>query len=223
MKLYLLAVGTFLAGFHAVAYTIIPNPKYPGTNIPYAYDSWNCFDPSACIPGTSFTPERAQFFSAEHFLNETGVCRSLGYLTAIPNSSRAANGSTERPRLSILTNGVISGGVAGRSVTSIACDGHNPNWVAKTLVTIPSPKDPLTQRPFAYGTEELLYMCPGDAQGSNEDAVCRTLGHTKAVRGSSYSQTKCATASNAIAVRADGTRVTFNTSYKIMPSIICIH
>lgn len=62
---------------------LITNPTYPGTNLKYNYVAWSCAVPGTCATPADFNPTRGSFYGAVDYLNENGVCRSLGYESAV--------------------------------------------------------------------------------------------------------------------------------------------
>ncbi len=220
-KLYFVFLTTLIQTARAEP-VMITDPTYPGTQIPFVYASWACPESDACRTGDSFDPPRESWNLAEFFLNETGVCRALGYQKAIANSSYSYSGSNDLPRFSMFSDGRIAGTAAGPSLNGITCDEPIENFKPVKLVQIDFPVDPKTKRPITYPAGYQLYMCALDEGiASDSDATCRLLGYTSAVKWSAFRRRQCVSNIETMVVKKNGRRKRLKQKTLRMPSIIC--
>ncbi|MFZ4715117.1 MAG: hypothetical protein ACOYL6_15455 [Bacteriovoracaceae bacterium] len=233
MKFFILFLGLIFCSFANAATSIVAlgnnkvlvkDPVFPGTQSAFAFVAWNC-PGNKCASGSSFTPARPQFYGADNYLNEQGVCKALGFLKAEANTSYSLQGSNSTPRIQVDDAGIPTGAVAGRSLSGIVC--YKMPESKNIIITITNPVDRITLFPYSLPDANALnisYACGNVADvASNEDAVCAELGYGKAVPASSLADQQCPKKRIAVqAVYLDGklTKTVVESAHPI-ESIMC--
>lgn len=184
------AILSIFSGIASVNAVVITNPVYPGTNIPYAYRSWNCThleqgtNRALCSVGSEFTPPR--YTHLMYYLSEIGVCKSLGYENAVLNSSTSDGTTDSRRRIWVDPTGKVVGAVSGSTLTSIECENPIAVFSAKEIHINDDPRDVFTNLRFSFpkvpGKQFFTLKNPA-ARASDINAICKRLYPALNTRG----------------------------------------
>jgi hypothetical protein len=210
-------------------YDLIQNPVFPGTNYVFAAAAFTCGTAGKC---GGFTPpgDDPGPYLGDYLIPPDGICRALGYDSGLPNQPLAADlqGSDDMHRLQVDEQGNLIGFLAGYTYFAIDCIRANHHPLEK-ITTYDHPLRPGTQENFSAGIQNEYSACGNNAElASDEDAVCKLLGHGRSVHGSSVvggnsvvgQDVQCETG-NAAIVNAAGKVVGVRMA-NIMPVLLCV-
>jgi hypothetical protein len=148
--------------------------------------------------------------------SEDGVCRSLGYSKAASGSSRSDKSAADSVQVN--QKGDVVGGPNAYTMTQLVClmdkarDPQDRPQIPETVLINGSQlRDPSSGMPFSASSSY-------SSSPSSEDGVCRAMGFSKAVSGSSRSDKVTV---DTVQVDSRGVIVAGPNAYR-MTQIVCI-